>query len=459
MVQDAVRVGTRAPDFSLPCTRVRGSSRERAALADYQNRWLILLFYPRDFSLVCPTELTALSARLEEFDRRDCDLLGISVDALATHEQWLALPLSQGGLGGLNFPLASDEDGAAAKAYGVYLLRQHMALRGLFIIDPNGVLQYLVVHNLSVGRRTEEVLRVLDGLQTGGLCPENWVPGQPTLDPQRTLGLNSVVGHYRIEAQVGAGSYGTVFRATDLTLERNVALKILRSDGSAQLGDLLAEARAAAALNHPNVCTIHAVESQEGLPMIVMEYLDGQPLSKLLESGPLPPAVAAAIGAQIARGMAAAHAQGIVHGDLKPANIMVKPAATAKIMDFGTARRKWLDPSAAQTLAAGDRAAQSLSGTPAYMSPEQIRGGPASPASDVFALGLILYEMLIGRRVIDAVHLLDALRQIDEVNPDQLAPQVPEPFAAILRGALVADPRERLLTSAQIAEQLQATPS
>jgi serine/threonine-protein kinase len=164
--------------------------------------------------------------------------------------------------------------------------------------------------------------------------------------------------------------------------------------------------------------------------------------------------MAAAIGAQLARGMAAAHAQGIVHGDLKPANIMVTPPATAKIMDFGTARRHRLDPSATQTMAAGNRAAQSLSGTPAYMSPEQIRGGPASPASDVFALGLILYEMLIARRVIDGVHLLDVLRQIDEVNPDRLAPQVPEPFAAILRGALIADPRERRLTAAQIAERL-----
>src|SRR6266849_7753278 len=105
-------------------------------------------------------------------------------------------PRDQGGLGGLKYPLASDEDGAVCRAYGVYGPRQHVALRGLFIIDTNGVLQYQVVHNLSVGRRSDEVLRVLDGLQTGGLCPENWARDEPTLDPTRVLGENSVVGQY-----------------------------------------------------------------------------------------------------------------------------------------------------------------------------------------------------------------------------------------------------------------------
>src|ERR1700731_4271043 len=106
---DEARVGGRAPDFSLPCTSPAG--RGRATLDDYRDRWLILLFYPRDFSLVCPTELTALSDRLEEFVQRDCDLLGVSTDSLATHEKWLATPLTAGGVGGLRFPLASDEDG------------------------------------------------------------------------------------------------------------------------------------------------------------------------------------------------------------------------------------------------------------------------------------------------------------------------------------------------------------
>jgi peroxiredoxin (alkyl hydroperoxide reductase subunit C) len=114
-------VGKRAPDFDLLCTRGLPSTRTRAALADYRDRWLILVFYPRDFSLVCPTELTALSARMEEFRARGCDILAISTDTIESHERWLSTPLHQGGLGGLQFPLASDVSGATASSYGVYL--------------------------------------------------------------------------------------------------------------------------------------------------------------------------------------------------------------------------------------------------------------------------------------------------------------------------------------------------
>ena len=171
----AVCVGTRAPDFSLPCTPAPDFELGQVSLDDYRDRWLILLFYPRDFSLVCPTELTALSVQFGEFARRDCDILAVSTDSLASHERWMATPRGQGGIGRLAFPLASDLDGTVCQAYGVYLPRQNIALRGLFIIDVNGVLQYQVVHNLSVGRRSDEVLRVIDGLQSGGLCPENWV--------------------------------------------------------------------------------------------------------------------------------------------------------------------------------------------------------------------------------------------------------------------------------------------
>src|SRR5688500_13348431 len=187
-------VGTRAPDFDLPIAPVSGDPRERAALADYRDRWLILMFYPRDFSLVCPTELTALSQRYDEFLKRDCDLLGISTDSVETHERWMIAPRGQGGLGGLRFPLAADEEGTVCQGYGVYVPRQHLAMRGLFIIDPNGVLQYQVMHNLSVGRSSDEVLRVLDALQTGGLCPEGWQRNTATLDAASALGPGSVVG-------------------------------------------------------------------------------------------------------------------------------------------------------------------------------------------------------------------------------------------------------------------------
>jgi alkyl hydroperoxide reductase subunit AhpC len=425
-------------------------------LDDYLDRWLVLVFYPRDFSLICPTELTALSRQIEEFRRRDCEVLGISTDSVATHERWITTPSVQGGLGGLRYPLASDEDGAVCRAYGVYGPRQHAALRGLFIIDPNSVLQYQVVHNLSVGRRTDEVLRVLSALQTGGLCPSDWERESATLDPTRSLGPNSMLGQYRIEAELGRGSFGAVYRAYDSLLERQVALKVMGPGGASSSDAVLREARAAAALIHPHICTVFAVDASEGVFMIVMEYLDGQPLSKSLEQGPLPPERVAAIGRQVALGMAAAHAQAIVHGDLKPANIMVTHDGVAKILDFGLARRPQQMASGDETVLFDDAETGKLAGTPLYMSPEQIHGQQLMPASDVFSFGMILYEMLTGRTAVEGNNILEIMRKIETLDVDRYAKEVAGPFASILRQALIADWRQRRITMGQIAEMLEA---
>jgi alkyl hydroperoxide reductase subunit AhpC len=438
----------RAPPFALACTR--GSARERQQVTqdEFLNRWLVLLFYPRDFSLVCPTELTAISGRMAEFQKRDCEVIAISTDSLESHERWLTTPETLGGLGPLNMPLASDESGEVCAAYGVLVPRQNIALRGLFIIDPNGVLQYQVVHNLSVGRSADEVLRVLDALATGGFCPAGWTPGAPTIDPNSTLGPDRMLGIYRIEAVVGNGTFGTVFRAWDTMLERRVALKVLSSSRGGSASGLLAEARAAAGLNHPNICIVHAVEAGDPVPMIVMEYLDGGPLSALLEKGALPQQTATGLARQIASAMAAAHAQGVVHGDLKPANIMVTNGEIAKVMDFGLARRHSLSNSDDESKPRG------ISGTPAYMAPEQTRGEPPSPASDVFALGLMLYEMVSGRKAIEANTLFEAFERIGKIEPAPFARQTPQPFADILLRALINDAAKRTITMQEIAHAL-----
>lgn len=448
MHKQPAQVGTRAPGFALSCTRGSVPERRQITQDDFLGRWLILLFYPRDFSLVCPTELTSLSSRIAELHQRECDVLGVSTDSLETHERWLTTPASLGGLGGLTFPLASDESGEACAAYGVLVARQNIALRGLFIIDPNGVLQYQVVHNLSVGRSTDEILRVLDALATGGLCPAGWTPGTPTINLERTLGPDSMIGPYRIEAALGSGSFGTVFRAWDTLLERRVALKILNSAKATSSAELLSEARAAAGLNHASICIVHAVDAAESTPMIIMEYIEGRPLNSLLENGALPPSTVSALGRQIASAMASAHAQGVVHGDLKPGNIMVTDAEVAKIMDFGLARRQ--SPSNSEDSARR----KGISGTPAYMSPEQARGELPSPASDVFALGLILYEMITGQKAITAAGLLEALRLIGEIKPDSLAKRTTEPFAAIISEALIHDAARRTITMERIAQML-----
>lgn len=436
-------VGSPAPDFSLTCTTGPGTAVTGARLSDYRGRWLMLVFYPRDFSLVCPTELTTLSVRIDEFRRRGCEVLAISTDSIETHQNWIAAPRAQGGLGGLAFPLASDPGGTAARAYGVYLELQRMALRGLFIIDPNGILQYAVVHNASVGRRTDEVLRVLDGLQSGGLCPENWTAGSPPLDPVRSLRPGSVLAHYRFEKKLGSGSFATVFRALDQKLLRHVAVKVIQPGKISNPAAVLAEARHAAALQHPNVCTIYSVDDSEGIPLIVMEYVAGRPLAAVIEERPLEREVCARTGRQIAEGMAAAHAAGIVHGDLKPENILLTDNGTVKITDFGLScrEREYTDTSETVTWDA-DRGG-GISGTPAYLAPELLEGVPSSSASDVFALGLVLVEMLTSRKVFTAGSVLEVFSLIQQLDPQEIVRELPPRFAALIRRALSRDPAAR----------------
>ncbi len=172
-------IGEKVPDFTLDALvgAEQGKEFRRISLSDYRGKWVVLFFYPMDFTFVCPTEIKGFNAALAEFKKLNAEVLGASVDSKYSHLAWL----KSGAIGDLKYPLLSDIRKEVARKLGILDEKEGVALRGLFIIDPDGVLQYQLVHNLSVGRSVEETLRVLEALQTGELCPLGWKPGEKTL--------------------------------------------------------------------------------------------------------------------------------------------------------------------------------------------------------------------------------------------------------------------------------------
>jgi eukaryotic-like serine/threonine-protein kinase len=323
---------------------------------------------------------------------------------------------------------------------------------------------------------------VLDALQTGGLCPSSWTAADGTIDPELALQPGRILGHYRIRHRLGSGTFGTVFAAWDLRLERMVALKVLKRSLFESRDAVLAEARAAARVNHPQLCTVYAVDEHDGLPVIIMEYLEGRTLAQVIADG-LPRDAAQRLAVQIASGLAAAHAQGVVHGDLKPSNVMVHRDNSAIILDFGLAGQQhaWErgNGSRSETELANDPQRESagmhdpdetlahdaassvatggILGTPAYMSPEQASGRRPILASDVFAFGLMWFEMLTGRQALadkSVISLLHRLRTQD------LAPSLTVEVDASDRGLLQAmlnrDASQRP-TMSEVLDQLTAS--
>ncbi|NCO38607.1 MAG: thioredoxin peroxidase [Armatimonadetes bacterium CG2_30_66_41] len=167
-------VGKQAPEFATQA--VVGGEITDLALTDYKGKWVVLYFYPLDFTFVCPTEITAFSERHCDFEKLGAVVLGGSTDSVYSHKAWI-----ENGLGAIKHPLFSDLTREISSKYGVLIREKGIALRGLFLIDPDGVVQLELVHNLGVGRSVDEVLRALKAFQTGELCPINWQPGQDTL--------------------------------------------------------------------------------------------------------------------------------------------------------------------------------------------------------------------------------------------------------------------------------------
>ncbi len=259
------------------------------------------------------------------------------------------------------------------------------------------------------------------------------------------------LSHFRIDGQIGAGGMGVVYRATDLRLQRTVALKVLSADAADDPGRkerFFREARAASALNHPGIVTVHDADTVEGVDFIAMELVEGRSLDELAEAGPLEVRRALDLAIQMADALARAHEAGIVHRDLKPRNVIVTEDGRAKLLDFGIAKR--VGPAASPAAApSGDGATQDLGtaagivvGTPHYMSPEQAQGKPVDARSDIFSFGVVLYEMLGGQRPFDADTPAAVMAAVlrDEPRPLRaLRAGLPEEIVRIVAKAMEKD--------------------
>ncbi len=272
----------------------------------------------------------------------------------------------------------------------------------------------------------------------------------------------TTLGHYRLDGRLGEGGMGEVFRAFDTRLNRPVAVKVMRATGDGRIVSaqrFMREARAASALNHPNIVIIHEVgETPEGHPYFVQEFIDGVTLRSRLAGGHAPEAVAD-VGMQVARALGAAHTAGIVHRDVKPENIMVRADGLVKVLDFGLARHLEIDgaPESEQTQL--QTMPGLLLGTPAYMAPEQAIGGTAGPAADIFALGIVLYEMVAGRRPFTAPTSVALIARIISDQPPPFAPAgepVPRAMEELIFRMLEKDP-ERRPSARDVERQLAAT--
>jgi serine/threonine-protein kinase len=277
------------------------------------------------------------------------------------------------------------------------------------------------------------------------------------LGPPQRPGDLGTLGPYPVEEELGQGGMGIVLRGRDEALGRTVALKVLRPElaGARARARFVREARAAARVEHDHIVRVHAVhDAADGPPYLVMEFLPGKSLAGLLRASKcLAPAAAAELAAQVADGLAAAHAAGLVHRDIKPANIMLDALGRARITDFGLVKELVDEPQAEERLTQTG----AILGTPGYMAPEQAEGS-VGPAADLWALGAVLYEMLTGRPPFLAGNVMDTLllaRTQDPVPPRRLQPGLPRDLETICLKALAREPRRRYASARDLADDLR----
>ncbi len=275
--------------------------------------------------------------------------------------------------------------------------------------------------------------------------------------------IGETFGHYTIDARLGAGGMGVVYRAHDQRLQRTVAIKVMSDTGSgssaAEHARLLDEARASSALNHPNICTVYEVGEVAGKAFIAMEYVEGQPLAQLIGHDGLPVETVVRYGTQIADALAHAHGRGVIHRDLKTANIVINQSGAAKVLDFGLARRV--------EIRGGDVATQSIEildtgvllGTLAYVAPEVLLGETADIRSDIWALGIVLYEIATGELPFKGRNEYDLTSAILRAPVQPFNPHVPPILRSIILRCLAKDPAQRYQHAGEVRAALEAIQS
>jgi serine/threonine protein kinase len=289
-------------------------------------------------------------------------------------------------------------------------------------------------------------------------------PRQPESEVLPTIGPGVRLGVYEVVAPLGAGGMGEVFRARDTRLGREVAIRVLRAESMGDKGRrrrFVQEARAASALNHPNIVTIHEIETSAGVDFIVMEYVVGRTLEALIPEHGMTVSEALRVAIPIAAALAAAHEKHIVHRDLKPANIVVSGEGVVKVLDFGVA--KLLedggdDTGETATLSGTETGRGAIVGTASYMSPEQATGGKVDARTDVFSFGALLYEMVTGHRAFAGKTVSDTLQSVVRDQPPaprEQAPAVPEALERLILLCLRKEPERRFQHMSDVRIQLQ----
>ncbi|HXW05464.1 MAG TPA: protein kinase [Vicinamibacterales bacterium] len=274
--------------------------------------------------------------------------------------------------------------------------------------------------------------------------------------------LGETLGHYRIEARLGSGGMGVVYRARDDRLQRTVAIKVVGDGGvggsAEDRGRLLEEARAASNLNHPNICTVYEVGEATGRAFIAMEYVDGPPLSQSIPTDGLPFETVVRLGIQVAAALAHAHSRGVIHRDLKTANIVVRSDGGAKVLDFGLARR--IEVAGSEGLTQSVRVGTGpLLGTLSYIAPEVLLGQLADARSDIWALGVVLYEAATGALPFRGRNEFELTAAILRAPPEPFPAHVPPLLRTVIQRSLAKEPAQRYQSAAEVHAALEAIQS